>query len=74
MTEPCIKRRTWLAVYNTINKICGNLVSWVYSTSVLLGLGVLVALGVLYEQGLYLDEIQALLVIVDILLGIGILV
>ena len=50
------------------DKICGNLVSWVYSTSILLGLGVLVALGVLYGQGLHLGEIQALLVIVGILL------
>ena len=68
MTEPCIKRRTWLAVYDTINKICGNLVSWVYSTSALLGLGVL------YGQGLYLSEIQALLVIAGIILHVGILV
>ena len=50
------------------DKICGNLVSWIFSTSFLLGLRVL------YGQGLDLDKIQALLVIVDILLRVGILV
>ena len=33
------------------DKICGNLVSWVYDTSVLLGLGVLIVVGVLLALG-----------------------
>ena len=50
------------------DKICRNLVSWVFNTSLL------VVLGVLCGQGLHLGEIQTLLVIVGILLHVGILV
>ena len=38
------------------DKMCMNLVSWIFSTSVLLGLGVKVELGVLCGQGLHLGE------------------